>query len=61
MINDFSFTKFTSPEDELQAYSVSEYIVSHLKSPAVLENELFLDNMQKEGKFVDLKTILSLI
>ena len=55
MVNDFSFTEVTSPEDELQVYSVSEHIVSHLQSPTVLENELFLDNMEKEAKFVDFK------
>ena len=45
MVNDFSFTETTSPEEELQVYSVSEHIVSHLQSPKVLEKELFLDNM----------------
>ena len=48
MVNDFSFTKVTSPEDELQVYSVSEYIVSHLQSPTVLESKVFLDNMEKK-------------
>ena len=55
MVNDFSFTEVTSPEDELQVYSVSEHIASHLQSPTVLENELFLDNMEKERKFVNFK------
>ena len=55
MVNDFSFTEVTSPEDELQVYSVSEHIVSHLQSPTVLENELFLDNMEKEARFVNFK------
>ena len=55
MINDFSFTEVTLPEDELQVYSVSEHIASHLQSPTVLENELFLDNMEKETKFVNFK------
>ena len=53
MVNEFSFTQVTSLEDELQVYSVSEHIVSHLQSPTVLENELFLDNMEKEAKFVN--------
>ena len=51
MVNDISFTEATSPEEELQVYSVSEHIVSHLQSPTVLENELFLDNMEKEARF----------
>ena len=55
MINDVSFTEATSPEEELQVYSVSEHIVSHLQSPTVLENELFLDNMEKEARFVNFK------
>ena len=55
MVNDFSFTKVTSPEEELEAYSILENIVSHLESPAVLENELFLDNVEKEAKFVNFK------
>ena len=55
MVNDFSFTEVTSPEDELQVYSVSEHIASHLQSPTVLENELFLDNMEKEARFVNFK------
>ena len=55
MVNDFSFTEVTSSEDELQVYSVSEHIVPHLQSPTVLENELFLDNMEKEAKFVNFK------
>ena len=55
MVNDFSFTEATSPEEELQIYSVSEHIVSHLQSPTVLENELFLDNMEKEARFVNFK------
>ena len=42
MVNDFSFTEVTSTEDELQVYSVPEYIVSHLQSPTVLEDEYFL-------------------
>ena len=42
MVNDVSFTEATSPEEKLKAYSVSEHIVSHLQSPTVLENELFL-------------------
>ena len=48
MVDDFSLTEVTSPEDELQVYLVSEHIVSHLQSPTVLENELFLHNMEKE-------------
>ena len=55
MVNDFSFTEVTSPEDELQVYSVSQHIVFHLQLPTVLENELFLDNMEKEAKFVNFK------
>ena len=55
MVNDVSFTEATSPEEELQAYSVSEHIVSHLQSPTVLENELFLDNMEKEAERVNFK------
>ena len=53
MVNDISFTEASSPEEELQVYSVSEHIVSHLQLPAVLENELFLDNMEKEARFVN--------
>ena len=55
MVNDISFTEVTSPEDELQVYSVSEHIVYHLQSPTVLQNMLFLDNMEKEAKFVNFK------
>ena len=55
MVNDISFTEATSREKELQVYSVSEHIVSHLQSPTVLENELFLDNMKKEARFVNFK------
>ena len=62
MVNDFSFIKVTSSEDELQASShnplassVPEYIVSHLQAQTVLENELFLDNMEKEAKFLNFK------
>ena len=55
MVNDFSFTEITSPEDELQAYSFSDHIVSHLQSPRVLEKELFLHNMEKEAKFLNFK------
>ena len=55
MVNDFSFTEVTSPEDALQAYQVSEHIVSHLQSPTVLEYELFLGNMEKEAKFINFK------
>ena len=55
MVNDFSFTEVTSPEDELQIYSVSEHVMSHLQSFIVLENKLFLDNMEKEAKFVNFK------
>ena len=62
MVNDFSFIKVTSPEDELQASShnplassVPEHIVSHLQAQTVLENELFLDNMEKEAKFLNFK------
>ena len=51
MVNDFSFKEVTLPEDDLQVYSVSEDIVSHLQSSTVLENELFLDNIEKEAKF----------
>ena len=54
MVNEFSFTEVTSPEDELQtpsynpfAYPLSEHVVSHLQSPLVLENKLFLDNKEK--------------
>ena len=59
MVNDISFTEATSPEEELQVYSVSEHIVSHLQSPTVLENELFLDNMEKEARFVNFKDIIA--
>ena len=55
IVNDFSFTEVTSPGNQLQVHSVSEHIVSHLQSPAVLENELFLDNMEKEAKLVNFK------
>ena len=55
MVNDISFTEATSREKELQVYSVSEHIVSHLQSPTVLENQLFLDNMKKEARFVNFK------
>ena len=62
MVNDFSFIKVTSSEDELQASShnpltssVPEHIVSHLQAQTVLENELFLDNMEKEAKFLNCK------
>ena len=54
-VNDFSFTEVTSPDDELQVYSVSQHIVFHLQLPTVLENELFLDNMEKEAKFANFK------
>ena len=54
MVNGFSFTEVTSPEDELQVYSVSEHIVSHLQSSAVLENKLILDNMGKKSKICKL-------
>ena len=53
MVNDISFTEATSPEEESQVYSVSEHIVCHLQSPTVLENELFLDNLEKEARFVN--------
>ena len=55
MVNDFSFTEATWPEEELQVYSVSEHIVFHLKSPTVPENELFLHNTEKEARFVNFK------
>ena len=55
MVNDFSFSEVTSADDELQVYSVSEHNVSHLQLLTVLENELFLDNMKKEAKFVNFK------
>ena len=55
MVSDFSFAEATSPEDELQIYSVSEHIFSHLQSSTVLENELFLDNMEKESKLFNFK------
>ena len=55
MVNNFSFTKATSPEDKLQVYSVSEHIVSHQQLPTVLKNKLFLDNVEKEAKFVNFK------
>ena len=55
MVNDISFTKATSSEEELQVYSVLEHIVSHLQSPTILENELFLDNMEQETRFVNFK------
>ena len=58
MVNDFSFTEVTSPEAERQVYLFSEHICN-LQLPVVLENELFLDNMRKEGKFVNFKIILS--
>ena len=59
MVNDFSFNEVTSPKDKLPVYSVSEQIVSHLQSLTVLENELLLDNMEKEANLQTLKTILS--
>ena len=55
MVNDFSFTEVTSPENELQVYSFSEHIVSRTQSLTVLENELFLDNMEKKAKFLKFK------
>ena len=55
MVNDFRFTKVTLPEDELQTYSVLEHIVSHLQAPTILENEFFLDNMEKKAYFVNFK------
>ena len=55
MVNDFSIKEVTSSGDDLQVYSVSEDVVSHLKSSTVLENELLLDNMEKEAKFVTFK------
>ena len=55
MVDDFSLTEVTSPEDELKVYPVSEHIVSHLQSPTILENEIFLHNMDKEAKFVNFK------
>ena len=55
MVNDFSFTEVKSPEDALQVYPVSEHNVSHLQLSTVLENELFLDNMEKEIQFVNFK------
>ena len=55
MVNDFSSTETTSPVDELQVYSVSKHIASHLQSPTLLEKELFLENMEKEAKFVNFK------
>ena len=55
MVNDISFTEATSPEEELQVYSVSERIVSHLQSPTVLKNELFLDNIEHKARFVNFK------
>ena len=55
MVNDISFTKATSSEEELQVYSVLEHIVSHLQSPTILANELFLDNMEQETRFVNFK------
>ena len=55
MVNDVSFTEATSPEEELQVYSFSERIVSYLQSPAVLENEFFLVNMEHEARFVNFK------
>ena len=55
MVDDISFTEATSPEEELQVCSVSEHIVSHLQSPTVLENELFLDNMEQEARLVNFK------
>ena len=55
MVSDFSFAEVTSPEDELQVYSVSEHILSHLQSPTGPENKLFLDNMEKETNFVNFK------
>ena len=48
MVNDFSFTEVTSTEDELQVYSVPEYILSYLQSPTVLENEYFLIILKKK-------------
>ena len=53
MVNDFSFEEVTSPVDEFQVYSVSEHIVSHLQLPTVLQNELFVDNMEEEAKFAN--------
>ena len=35
------------------AFPASEHIVTHLQSSAVLESELFLDNMEKEENFVN--------
>ena len=51
-----------SPEGNFQVSSysplappASEHILSHLQLPTVLENEIFLDNMEKN--FLNLKTI----
>ena len=55
MVNDFFITETTSPAEKFSVYSVSEHIVSHLQSPTVLENQLFLDNMEKKARFVNFK------
>ena len=62
MVNEFSFTEVPSPEDKLQASSysplpspVSEHFISHLQSPRVLENELFLDNMDEGANLPNLR------
>ena len=45
IVNYFSFTEVTLPEDKVTL--VSEHIASHLKSSTVLGNKLFLDVMEK--------------
>ena len=45
------------PHDQRKNYKFTQFqnIVSHLKSPTVPENELFLDNTEKEARFVNFK------
>ena len=63
MVNEFSFTKVSSPDlspvpspkEKMLSYNtlvspVSEHLVSHLQSTVVLENDLFLGNIEKKSK-----------
>lgn len=63
MVNEFSFTEVSSPDlspvpspkEKMPSYNpldspVSEHLVSHLQSTVVLENDLFLGNIEKKSK-----------
>ena len=51
-------TNYKRPVTNPLEQPISEHTVFHLQSPVVLENELFLDNTEKEAKLVNLKTVL---